>query len=122
MVASFPSALSFSLLLEPDGMASNRTSTVVPRLTKIIRSRKIAVKRNRKTLLECIENRLMHCNGEIPHRPAKIAHREPPIICLKSLSSEAILRREGSYFAKGSHFVEPEKSSFSEQTVHEAGT
>ena len=106
--------------------------TVVPRLTTTIRSRKIAVKRNRhqtkKKPLECIENRSMRSNGEIPLRPAKIAHRELPISCLKTLSSEegvrkaAILRREGSYFTKGSHFAEPEKLSFSKQTVREAGS
>ena len=92
----------------------------------IIRSRKIAVQQN--SPLECIENWLMRSNGEIPHCPVKIAHREPPISCLKSLSSEAsvqktaILRRERSHFVKGSHFAEPEKSLFSEQMVREAGT
>ena len=92
-------------------------STVVPRLTMIIHSKKIAVKRNRrqagKKPLECIENWLMRSTGEIPHRPAKIAHREPLISYFKMLSSEAgiqkapILRREGSHFVEGSHFAEP---------------
>ena len=99
--------------------------TVVPHMTTIIHSVKITVQRNRrheKKPLECIENRLMHSNGEIPPHPAKIAHREPPISCLKSLSSEAGVRKAAILRREGSHFAEPEKSSLSEQTVHEAGS
>ena len=68
---------------------------MVPRLTAIIRSRKIAVKRKRhkakiKSPLKCIENCSMHSNGLKTHRPVKILHTAAIFsACIASYSFEA---------------------------------
>ena len=76
--------------------------TVVPRLTTIIRSRKITVKRkHRKTKikspLKCIENLSVHSNGLKTHSPAKSLHTAA--ILAACIAMNPSLNTAGSHFS-----------------------
>ena len=63
-----------------EGISRMNPSTMVPRITTLIRSSEIAVERKRcnakrKNPLKRIKTRLMHSNGLETHRPVKILHR-----------------------------------------------
>ena len=84
-------------------MLSNVT-TVVPYLTTIIRSRKIAIKQKHrktklKTPLKCIETRSVCSNGVKTHRPGKILHT--------AAIFAACIARNPSLYTAGSHFKHP---------------
>ena len=102
--------------------------TVVPRLTMIIRSRKIAVKRKHrkaklKTPLKCTETRSMHSNEVKTHCLAKILHT--------AAIFAACIERNPSLNTAGSHFNHPvailkppiscSKMLFCEESVPKAG-
>ena len=104
-------------------------NTVVPHLTMLSCSSKIAVERKRrkeklKNPLKHIKPWLMHSNGLKTHRPAKILHT--------AAIFGACIARNPSLSTAGSHFEHLEailktrqsavgKSSFCEESVPEAG-
>ena len=79
-------------------------STVVPRITTLIRSSEIAVEWKRrnakiKSSLKRIKTHLMHSNGLETHSPVKILHR--------AAIFSACAVRNPSQKTAGSHFIYP---------------